>query len=106
MALERRRPASKPQERQEQAQDLAIAALAFLAAEQERFARFLDLTGITVESVRAAAREPGFLAGVLDHLASEEPLLLTFAAENGIGPAEVVAARNLLAGTDRVSDAK
>jgi Protein of unknown function (DUF3572) len=104
MPVERRPPASKPQERQ--AQDLAIAALAFLAVERERFARFLDLTGITVESVRAAAREPGFLAGVLDHLASEEPLLLTFAAENGIGPAEVVAARNLLAGTHRERDSK
>jgi hypothetical protein len=31
--------------------------------------------------LRAAAAEPGFLAAILDHLASDEKLLLAFAAE-------------------------
>ena len=50
------------------AEQLAIAALGFIAAEPERLGRFLALTGIGPDSIRAAAREPQFLAGVLDHL--------------------------------------
>jgi Protein of unknown function (DUF3572) len=60
--------------------------------------RFLALTGIGPESIRAAAHEPQFLLGVLDHLAGEEPLLLAFAAENAIPPSAVMEARDTIAG--------
>ena len=69
-----------------------------LAGEPERLGRFLALTGIGPESIRAAAREPRFLLGVLDHLAGEEPLLLAFAAENAISPSAVMQARDTIAG--------
>jgi hypothetical protein len=84
--------------RREQAEALAISALAFLAAEPERLGAFLALTGIGPESIRAAATEPHFLAGVLDHVASDERLLVAFAAEAGIDPADVVRAQMALAG--------
>ncbi len=80
------------------AEALAIAALGFLAAEPERLRRFLAMTGIGPQSVREAAREPRFLAGVLDHLACHERLLLQLAAEKRIDPSEVIRARDLLAG--------
>ena len=83
---------------QEAATSLAIAALTFLAAEQERFSRFLALTGIGPGEIRAAAHEPSVLLGVLDHLAGDETLLIAFANENDIDPAEVMRARNVLAG--------
>jgi Protein of unknown function (DUF3572) len=95
---DRRRPASDARQQQGAAEQLAIAALAFIAAEHDRFARFVDLSGITVDSIRAFAHEPDFLAGVLDHLVSDEALLVTFAAENEIDPHDVLATRDLLAG--------
>src|SRR5580658_7675341 len=91
-------PRSGTQARQEAAAKLAIAALSFLADEQERVERFLALTGLGPESLRAAARDPGFLAGVLDHVMGDEALLLAFAAEYEIDPQEVERARDTLAG--------
>jgi Protein of unknown function (DUF3572) len=81
----------------EAATELAIAALGFLAGEPERLERFLALTGLGPQSLRAAAREPSFLLGVLDHVASDETLLLAFANENGINPEDVGRARDALA---------
>jgi hypothetical protein len=100
-----RSPLSNKAQQQAAAEQIAVAALAFLAAESERFARFLEVTGFTVESIRTAAQEPGFLVGVLDHFASDEALLLAFAAGHEMDPADVLAARNLLAGPYRERDA-
>jgi hypothetical protein len=96
--------ASKAQE-QAAAEQIAVAALAFLAAERERFARFLEETGFAVESIRTAAQDPGFLIGILDHFASHEAVLLAFAAEHEMDPMDVLAARNVLAGPHRDGDA-
>jgi hypothetical protein len=89
---------SGSREQRAAAQELAIAALAFIAAEPDRLGRFLAMTGIGPESIRDAAREPRFLAGVLDHVAGDEPLLLAFATENEIDPDHVMLARDLLVG--------
>ena len=85
-------------ERRAAAEDLAIAALGFIAAEPERLSRFLALTGIDPASIRAAAREPQFLVGVLDHILNEERLLLDFATESDVDPEAVMRARDALAG--------
>jgi uncharacterized protein DUF3572 len=77
---------------------LAIAALSFIGQDPERLGRFLALSGIGPESLRAAAREPGFLLGVLDHLGGDETLLLAFSEHQGIDPEAIVKARALLAG--------
>ena len=82
--------------RRDAAESLAVQALGFLAGEPERLARFLALTGIGPDRVRAAAATPGFLAGVLDHVASEDALATAFAAEAGIKPEEVATARRML----------
>jgi hypothetical protein len=95
-----RRRSEKPKERQAAAEGLAVAALGFIAAERDRLGRFLALSGIGPDSIRAAAREPQFLAGVLDHITSDERLLLAFAAENDIDPEAVMRARDVLAGPD------
>jgi hypothetical protein len=86
------------QERQDAAAALAITALSFIAGEPERLGRFLALTGIGPESIRTAAREPNFLVGVLDHLASDDQLLRAFAEQNDLDPEQVMQARELLAG--------
>lgn len=82
----------------EAAQALAVEGLSFLAAEPERLGLFLSLTGITPQNLRLAARDPGFLSGVLDHLCSDDSLLLAFAGESGVAPEQVATARTLLAG--------
>jgi hypothetical protein len=85
-------------ERQRAAEALAIDALGFIAAEPERLGRFLAVTGIGPDSIRQAARELHFLAGVLDHLASDERLLMDFAAEHEVDPDDVMRARDVIAG--------
>jgi hypothetical protein len=80
------------------AEALAIQALSFLAADPERLGRFLAISGIEAQEIRAAAREPQFLAGVLDHLAGDERLLLSFASDIGIDPAELARAHHALGG--------
>ena len=82
--------------RRDAAESLAVQALSFLAGEPERLARFLALTGIGPDRIRAAAASPGFLAGVLDHVASEDALVTAFAGEAGIKPEEVEKARRVL----------
>lgn len=80
---------------------LAIQGLGHLAAEPERLSRFLALTGLDPAEVRAAMREPGFLAGVLEYLAADEALLVAFAREAGVAPGAIEEARLALAGPSR-----
>lgn len=82
----------------EAAEHVAIQALTFIAADPERLGAFLAASGIGPADLRAAAREPQFLAGVLDHLAADETLLLAFAGEAGIDPATVMKAIVALGG--------
>jgi hypothetical protein len=79
-------------------EDLGVAGLGFLAGDSERLTRFLGLSGLGPDNLRAAAAAPGFLAAVLDYLLSDEPLLLAFAAEQGIGPERVASARRAMDG--------
>jgi aminoglycoside/choline kinase family phosphotransferase len=78
------------------AEMLAIQALAFIAEEPQSLSRFLNASGVSVEQIRAAAREPGFLAGVLEHMLGDENLLIAFAQAAGIDPADVTRAASVL----------
>ena len=80
----------------EAAEMLAIQALGFIAEDPERLAGFFASTGIPAEEIRAAAGEPGFLAGVLEHMLGDESLLVAFADGAGIDPAEVARAHSVL----------
>jgi Protein of unknown function (DUF3572) len=80
------------------AEMLAIQALAFIAEEPQSLSRFLDASGLSAEQIRAAAREPGFLAGVLEHMLGNESLLIAFAQSTGIDPADVTRAASALGG--------
>jgi len=89
------------QARKEAASEFAVAALTFIAADDERLGTFLALSGIGPESLRTAAGSPGFLCGVLDHVAGDEALLIAFAEHSDIDPGDVVRARDVLAGEPR-----
>ena len=87
-----------PQFGREEAEALAIQALTFIAGDGERLGRFLAITGIGPGEIRSAAREPGFLGGVLEYIASDHRLVATFAAEMGHDPAAIDKARAALSG--------
>ena len=72
---------------------LGLQALTFLAADDDRLARFLALTGIQGGQLREMAQSPAGLGAVLDYLLGFEPLLLEFAAEVGIDPAIIATQR-------------
>ena len=82
----------------EAAETLAIQALAFLAEEPERLGAFMAASGIGPDAIRDAAREPDFLAGVLDHMLGDESLLLAFADSAGLDPGSIAKARRALGG--------
>lgn len=75
--------------RREAAEAIAIQALAYLGGDPDRLSRFLALSGLDVADLRTAATQPGFLAGILDHFATDEGLLTAFADEAGIAPGDV-----------------
>ena len=75
---------------------LAIDILAFLAGRPEALARFLSLVGIGPATLRTAASDPAFLAGVVDHLLGNEALLLDYAQHAGVPPETIARARRAL----------
>ena len=81
----------------EEAERIAILALGHIAADSDRLDRFLALTGLAPESMRAAAAEPGFLRAVLDHVCGHEPDLLAFAQAAGLPPEQIGLAAQVFA---------
>ncbi|WP_407864951.1 DUF3572 domain-containing protein [Phyllobacterium phragmitis] len=88
----------------DRAQTLAVQALSFLAQDAELLPRFLSLTGIQPGDIRTAAREPGFLAGVLQFYLAHEPTLMHFCEATGTNPTEVQRALHTLPGGDEAWD--
>jgi len=80
------------------AEKLAIQALSFMAEEPERLGAFLAATGIGPEMIRKAAADPAFLAGVLDHVVADEPLLVAVAEHAGVAPQDLEHAQAVLSG--------
>lgn len=86
----------------DEAENLAIEALGFLAREPEHLGRFLAATGIGPHHIRDMASDPDFLAGVLEFLMADEPLLLTFTENARVRPTMIAAAHYLICGDPAV----
>lgn len=82
----------------EEAQIVALKALAFLAEERDRLWRFLDWTGLDLDDVRNGADNPGLHGGILDYFLAHEGLLLEFVEEADLTPDAPAAARRCLPG--------
>ena len=61
-----------------------------------RAQRFLDLTGLTPDALRAQVGEPATQRAVLDFLCAHEPDLVAAAQSLGVAPAQLAAARDRL----------
>lgn len=81
----------------EEAEIIALRALAFLADDEARLRRFLALTGLSGPELRANAGDASTLSAVLEHLAGDESLLLVFAAEASFPPERIGLALQALA---------
>lgn len=82
---------------QEAAEAVAITVFAQLANEPEELQRFLALSGIEPETVRDAARQPGFLVGVLDYVLGGEKTLAGIEVATGLSAQTIGDARQRLA---------
>ena len=78
------------------AQVLALLALGWALAEQDRAERLLALTGLSAADLRARAADPALQAAVLAFLEAHEPDLLACADELGVPPEKLVIARREL----------
>ena len=78
--------------RDDHATDTAIAVLGWLAAEEERLLPFLSASGLAPGAIREAARDPGFLGAVLDHVMSDETTLVACAEALATRPERIAAA--------------
>ena len=79
-------PTSKPTVfNQDAAETLALRALAFVAGDEDLLPRFLAITGMAVDDIKAQAAEPVFLGAVLDFLLAHEPSLMSFVEASGVG---------------------
>ncbi|WP_277665999.1 DUF3572 domain-containing protein [Novosphingobium lindaniclasticum] len=77
-------------------QALALAALGWVLADQDRAERFLSLTGLTPDVLRASLGEPATMAAVLEFLCSHEPDLLAAADALEVTPEVLARARERL----------
>ena len=76
---------------------MSVEALTFLAEDDEQISRFVALTGIDPGEIRHLVGKTEFLAAVLDYIASDESLLLAFAANRNIAPERIARAIHALA---------
>jgi len=78
------------------AHTLALAALGWVLEDDDRAARYLDVTGLDPDSLREGLGNPAILASCLDFLADYEPDLVRAAEALAITPEELIAAREYL----------
>ena len=76
------------------ADTLALSALGWVLADDDRAERLLSLTGLTPEVLRDNLTDRSTLAAVLDYLSGHEPDLLLAADALNVPPEKLVAARH------------
>mgnify|MGYP001362916808 FL=1 len=85
---------------QERAEILALQALAFIASDEELLSRFIALTGMNVDGLKAAAAETGTLIAVMDFIMFDDNLIVRFAEFVKLGPDIAGQIRYALAGPE------
>jgi hypothetical protein len=91
-----KKPSRRPRLDLSGAETLAANALSFLAEEPARLVPFCRMSGIEPAELAASAHET--LRAVLEHLASDDSLLLVFTSSRGMDPETVHRAIALLGG--------
>jgi hypothetical protein len=79
-------------------EEIVAQALNYLAAHEPMLLRFFNLTGLTADTIREAAKSPRFSASVLDHFLADGTLLAQFTQATGLSVQDVQVARQRLDG--------
>ena len=82
----------------EEAQVLALKALAFIVNSEETLGRFMALSGLDGASLRARAGEPELHVALLDFLLADEGLVVEFCETASVDARAVHLARYVLGG--------
>jgi hypothetical protein len=77
---------------------LVTELVAFMTQDEDRFARFIGLTGLSLQDLRDRLSDPAFQAMVLDQALEDESWVLEFAASQNLPPDCVLKARRKLPG--------
>lgn len=85
---------------QEEAQAIALQALAWLGREADMLGHFLGATGLSQDQLRARLDDPELLAAVLDFLLMDDAWVMNCASEIGAAPDIMLRARQFLPGGD------
>jgi hypothetical protein len=80
------------------AETIALQALTYLAVDGDGLLRFLMVSGLELDDLRARAGNPELLAGVIDFLLSDEALCAGFLFEENLDNSMLYAARRALPG--------
>lgn len=79
---------------------VALAALRWIAAQEELLPVFMGATGVSRADLRARADDPELLAAVLDFLAMDDAWVQAFCRAEGLPGTAVMQARQGLPGGD------
>ena len=82
----------------ERAEEVALMALGWLAAEDELLPVFLGTTGADLTALRAQAHTPALQGSVLDFILMDAAWVLAAAGALGLQPEEFFQARQMLPG--------
>lgn len=82
----------------EQAETIALKALAWLAAEDELLPVFMGATGVAQSDLKERAAEPEFLVSVLDFLTMDDQWVVAFCDGSGLPYETPLRARMALPG--------
>jgi hypothetical protein len=76
---------------------VSLGALGWVLADTERAQRFLAVTGLDPDGLRASIGDSATHLAVLDFLCAHEPDLIAAAEALGLAPAELAAMRDRIA---------
>jgi hypothetical protein len=77
---------------------IGLQLLGHVVGDPDLGGRFLALTGMDADDLRARAAEPAVLAAVIDFVAAHEADLVAAADSLGLAPQSIIAAGRTLAG--------
>lgn len=84
--------------KRDEAEVLALQALAWMVADPDLLGAFLGQSGLAPADLGRAAGDGGLLAGVMDFLAQEDARMLEAARALGVAPARLAEAGARLSG--------
>lgn len=82
------------------AQEIALQALSFIAADPDLSGHFLSQSGASAADLRKSAGDPAFLGFVLDFLMMDDSAVIGFATQAECDPNDIATARAHLPGGD------